>query len=90
MLRRRFSGDHFIHVAPDPTFSGFDGPYERVRDMVKVFGCMLVLRGIAAADVAAYHAQAQVNPGVAHFYALFADVCFGGGDFDLIEMLALA
>jgi hypothetical protein len=53
-----------------------------------MFGGMLILRRIAATDVAAGHAHAEVNPGVAEFYAFFADVRVGGGDFDLIEMLA--
>src|SRR5580698_5098945 len=73
-LRRHFSRDHFIHVAPYPTLSGFDGADERMSDMVEVLGRMLVLRGIAATDMAAYHAQTQVNPGIAHFHALFADM----------------
>jgi hypothetical protein len=58
-------------------------------DVAKVFGGMFVLGRVTATDVAAGHAQAQVNPGVAELYAFFADVRFGGGDFNLVEMLAL-
>jgi peptidoglycan/LPS O-acetylase OafA/YrhL len=56
--------------------------------VVEMFGGMLVLRGIAATHVAAYHAQAQVNPFIAHFDALFTDARVGGRDLDLIEVLA--
>ena len=39
---------------------------------MEMFGGVLVFRGVAAADVAAFHAQAKMHPGVAHFQALFA------------------
>jgi hypothetical protein len=57
--------------------------------VMEVFGSMFVFGRIAASHVAAFHAQAQVDPGVAGFHALFADVLVGGSDFDLIQMLAL-
>jgi hypothetical protein len=57
--------------------------------MMKMLGSVLVLRRVAAAHIATRHTQAQVNPCVAHFDALFADVRVRGCDFDLIEMLAL-
>jgi hypothetical protein len=38
---------------------------------------MLVFRGVAAADVAANQAQAQMHPGVAGFEALFAALAAG-------------
>jgi hypothetical protein len=56
--------------------------------VVKVFGGVLVLGGIAAGDVATFHAQPQMDPGVAHLDALFADVNLGLSDFDLVEMCA--
>jgi hypothetical protein len=87
-LRGRFSDNHFVDEAPDPGFSGFDGAHHGVVFVAKMFGGMFVLRRIAASHVAAHHAQAQVNPGVAELYALFTDVLAGGGDFDLIQMLA--
>jgi hypothetical protein len=40
--------------------------------LVKVLGGVFVLRRIAAADVAAGEAQAQVDPGVAHLQTFFA------------------
>jgi hypothetical protein len=57
---------------------------------MKMFGGVLIFGRIAAAHLPAHHAHAQMNPGVAEFYALFANVCFGGGELDLIEMFALA
>ena len=39
---------------------------------VKMFGGVFVFGGITATDVAAFHANAQVQPGVASFQALFA------------------
>jgi hypothetical protein len=56
--------------------------------VLEVFGGVLVLRRIAAPHVPADHAHPQVNPGVAHFHALFADMRAGGGELDLIQMLA--
>jgi hypothetical protein len=41
---------------------------------VKVFGGVLILGRIAATDVAATQAQAQVDPFIAHLQALFAAV----------------
>ena len=58
--------------------------------VMKMFGGVLIFGRIAATHLPAHHAHAQVNPGVAEFYAFFADVGVGRGDFNLIEMLALA
>ena len=46
----------FIHVAPDPGLSRFIRPDQRVPAAMKVFGRMLVLRRIAAANVPAFQA----------------------------------
>jgi hypothetical protein len=39
---------------------------------MEMFGGVLVLGGVAAAHVAAFSAETQVNPTVAHFQAFFA------------------
>ena len=39
---------------------------------VEMLGGVLVFGRVAAADVSAFHAQAEMHPGVAHFQALFA------------------
>ena len=56
--------------------------------MVEVSRGVLVHGRIAAADVPTLHAHAQVNPGVAHLYALRADVGVGAGELDLVEVMA--
>ena len=42
---------------------------------VEMFRSVLVLRRIAAADVATFAAQSQVHPTVAHLQAFFAALC---------------
>jgi hypothetical protein len=88
LLLRNFACNHFVDVAPDPVFAGLDGAHDGMGGLMKMFGGVLVLRRIAAADIAAQHAQAQVNPAISHLYALFADMRSGSFDFDLIQMLA--
>jgi hypothetical protein len=88
VLRGYFAGDQFIDVTPDPVVSWLDRTHHGMGALVKMLGGMLVLRRIAAADSAAHHAHPQMNPGVADFYAFFTDMLVGGGDFDLIQMLA--
>jgi hypothetical protein len=63
---------HLVYETPAPTFSGLDGPHDGMLGGMEVFRGVLVLRRIAAADMAAFHAQSQVNPGVAGFQAFFA------------------
>jgi len=53
---------------------------------MKMFCGVFVFRGVAAADVAAAQAQAQVHPTVAHLQALFAALGLWFNAFDLIEV----
>jgi hypothetical protein len=53
---------------------------------MKMFCGVFVLRGVAAADVAASQAKTQMYPTVAHLKALFAAFGLGFDAFDLIEM----
>ena len=46
---------NLIDIAPTPVFTWFVRLYDGVLGRVKVFGRMLVLRGIATTDVAAAH-----------------------------------
>jgi hypothetical protein len=62
----------FVDEAPAPVFAGFEGAHDGVLGAVEVLGGVLVFGGVAAADVAAFHAQAEMHPGVAHFQALLA------------------
>ena len=56
--------------------------------LVEVLGGMFIFGRITAADVAAFHAQAQVNPGIADLDAIFADMFIGVLNFDLFDMIA--
>jgi hypothetical protein len=56
---------------------------------VKMLGGVFILRRVATAHVAAYQAQAQMHPAVAHLYALRADVGGGSGDFYFAPVFAL-
>jgi hypothetical protein len=77
---------NLVDVAPGPVFTGLEGFYEGVLGGVKVFGGVFVLRRIAAADVAAGEAQAQVDPGVAHLQTFLAAFGLGLYVVDLVEV----
>ena len=66
---------NFVDVTPAPGLARFYGLHDGVLRVVKVLRSVLVLGRIAAPDVAAFHAKAQVNPRVAHFQAFFATIC---------------
>ena len=53
---------------------------------MEMLGGVLVLGGIAAADMAAGQAQAQMDPGIASFKALFAAILGSLPDLDLVEV----
>jgi len=55
---------------------------------VKVLSRMFVLGRIATTHVAAGQAQPQMNPGVAGFHTIFADVCVRFLNLDLIQVRA--
>jgi hypothetical protein len=87
-LGPEFPGLDLVDITPDPRLTRFNRTNQRMLHFLKVLGRMLVLRRVAAAYMSAGEAQAQVHPGVSHFYALLADVRFGYLDFDLIEVRA--
>jgi hypothetical protein len=64
--------DYFIHEAPHPVFSRLDRLHDGMFGGVKMLCRMFVFGRIAAADMAAFAAQTQMNPGIAHFQAFFA------------------
>jgi hypothetical protein len=53
---------------------------------MKVFGRVFVLGGIAAADMPATQAQAQVDPGIANFETVFASAGVG---FDVANLIGV-
>jgi hypothetical protein len=50
----QLSGGNEVHIAPDPCLSRLNGAHERVLRMVEVLGCVLVLRGVAATNMATF------------------------------------
>jgi len=77
-----------MHVAPEPALVGLGGGYDGVLGGLEVFGGVLVFGGIAAGDVSAVEAGAEVDPGVTEGDALFADVGFGLGVVAGLEVFA--
>lgn len=57
--------------------------------VAEVLGGMLVFGGIAAADMSAFQAHAQMDPHVAGLDAVLADVLVRLGESDLIKMRTL-
>jgi hypothetical protein len=55
---------------------------------MKMFGRVLVLRGIAATDVSAGQTQAEVDPSVAHLQTFLTTVSMGLHIVDLVEVCA--
>lgn len=56
--------------------------------VVKMLCGVPVPGGVAAADMTTFHAQTQVNPGIARLNAILADVRLGAGDFGMEKMTA--
>jgi hypothetical protein len=63
-----------VDVAPAPGFAGFERFHDGVFGFMEMLGGVLVFGGVAAADVAAFQAEAQVDPSVAHLEAFLATV----------------
>jgi hypothetical protein len=55
---------------------------------LKVFRRVFVLRRITTANVSALQAEPEVNPGIAHFEALFTAASMWSNFLNLTEMLA--
>jgi hypothetical protein len=64
--------EEVVDVAVAPILTRFEGADHRMLRRVIVLGRVAVLRIVAAADVAALKAEAQVDPGVAYREAVFA------------------
>jgi hypothetical protein len=63
-----------VHVAPHPVLARFGRPDDRVPGRPEMLARVLVLGGIAAADVAAAQAQAKMDPRVSGGEAFLATV----------------
>src|SRR5450759_4341286 len=77
---RQFAGLNLIYITPHPCLSRPDGAHKRMLGFVKVLGSVLVLRRVAAADMATDQAHAQVYPRVAGLNAVLT--------LDLVEVSA--
>jgi hypothetical protein len=86
----QFAGLDFVDITPNPRFSGLDGTDQRVMIFMKMFGGVLVFRGVAAPNLAACQAKSKMYPGIACFDALLANMFGGLFDLDLVEMAAFA
>jgi len=85
MLAFRLEHD-LVHIAPGPIFAGLNGSDDGMLRSVEMFGCVLIGRAIAAADVAAGQAHAKMHPGAAHLETFLAPFRVGPDVVDLIEM----
>src|SRR5690348_14455239 len=76
-LALQFGGHDLVDVAPYPRLAGLNGAHERMQSGMEVFCGVAILRRVAASDVAAFEAEAQVHPLIAGLQALFAAVLVG-------------
>jgi hypothetical protein len=60
-----------------------------MRCFVKVFGGVLILGRVAATDIAADEAHAQMDPGIAELNAVLTNMFVRFSDFDLIKVSTL-
>src|SRR5205823_5183054 len=82
--------DDAIDVAPAPRLARLAGADHGVRRRMEVARGVLVLRIVAAADVAARQAHPQVDPRVARFQAFLAAVGVAGArSVDLMKVRAV-
>ena len=65
---------HLVDVAPAPVFSRLEGLDNRVVGRVEMLRRVLVLRGVAASDMPANQALAQVNPAIANFQTVLTTI----------------
>src|SRR4249920_2151209 len=79
-----------VDVAPAPVLTGLGRADDRMAALARVRGCVLIRRGVAAPDLPAGHAHAQVDPAVADLQALLApgDRLGQPGHLDLVEVAA--
>ena len=75
-----------VNVAPAPIFTGLEGLDNGMAGCMEMFGSMFVLRGVAAANVPANKALAQVYPGIANFQAILAAISTRRNVSNLVEV----
>src|SRR5215470_9169958 len=90
-LRTRSSKLHqdLIDEAPAPVLPGFERGNDRMLRRTEMLGRVLVLRFVAASDVSARPAQAQMRPAVSHGEAFLAARRVRRIGHDEVEVLAV-
>jgi hypothetical protein len=78
--------EDFIHIAPEPVLAGFEGLDDWVLGFLEVLSGVFAGGGIAAADVAAGEANAQMNPLAAGFQTFLAALAAGLYFLNLVQM----
>jgi hypothetical protein len=76
-----------IGIAPAPALAWLERPDDRVPNLVEMGGGVLVGGAVAASDVTANHAEAEVHPRAAHPQAVLATV---GACFDFMDLVEVA
>ena len=78
---RRRTEDHrskldglLVLKTPNPALARFNPPDYPMARVAVVGGGMAILRGIAAADMAAVQAKAQMHPAIAEGHTVLADM----------------
>jgi hypothetical protein len=59
-----------IYVTPDPSFPGFDGADQWMASLLNVFHHVLILGHVAASNITANQAHAQVDPTISQCDAI--------------------
>lgn len=77
-----------VHIAPAPVFAGLERLDDGMFRGMKMFGGVLVLRAVAAADVAADQAKSQMDPRIADLQAILAAVRAGLHFANFVHVLA--
>src|SRR5438094_4127504 len=85
-IRSSLFHHQLVHITPSPPFPWLNRADDRMGGRVKVFRGVLVLGGIAAADVAASKAHSQMDPAVLHFQTLLAA---GGARLDVADLVEM-
>src|SRR5436190_13659093 len=79
---------YFVDVAPAPVLTRLGGLHDGVAARMEVFRRMLVLGGVATADVAARQTQQEMYPPVPGRQALLAALRVGRNRPDLLKVHA--
>ena len=80
---------HLVDVTPAPVLSRLKGLDNRVIGRVEMFGGVLILRRVTAANMPAFETEAQVHPTITDFQAIFAPIGAWRDLSYLVEMTTL-